>query len=71
MFPEKIEFDGEKYRTNSFNQTLNLIFKETKHLQGNKKESDSKKSLSYPLGVRCGARTHDTQNHNLVLYQLN
>ena len=22
-------------------------------------------------GVRCGARTHDTQNHNLVLYQLN
>ena len=21
--------------------------------------------------VRCGARTHDTQNHNLVLYQLN
>ena len=24
-----------------------------------------------PFGVRCGARTHDTQNHNLVLYQLN
>ena len=23
------------------------------------------------VGVRCGARTHDTQNHNLVLYQLN
>ena len=23
------------------------------------------------LWVRCGARTHDTQNHNLVLYQLN
>ena len=23
------------------------------------------------FGVRCGARTHDTQNHNLVLYQLN
>ena len=22
-------------------------------------------------GVRYGARTHDTQNHNLVLYQLN
>ena len=21
--------------------------------------------------VRCGARTHDNQNHNLVLYQLN
>ena len=23
------------------------------------------------FGVRCGARTHDTQTHNLVLYQLN
>ncbi len=23
------------------------------------------------FGVRYGARTHDTQNHNLVLYQLN
>ncbi len=27
--------------------------------------------LPQALGVRCGARTHDTQNHNLVLYQLN
>ena len=36
-----------------------------------KKENDSKnRSLSH-FGVRCGARTHDTQNHNLVLYQLN
>lgn len=23
------------------------------------------------IGVSYGARTHDTQNHNLVLYQLN
>ena len=23
------------------------------------------------FGVRCGARTPDNQNHNLVLYQLN
>ena len=54
MFPEKIEFDGENYRTNSFNQTLNLIFKETKHLQGNKKESDSKNRSQTHLGCDVG-----------------
>lgn len=26
MFPEKIEFDGEKYRTNSYNKVLDLIY---------------------------------------------
>ena len=25
----------------------------------------------FTFGVSYGARTHDTQNHNLVLYQLN
>ena len=33
---------------------------------------NTKKAGGLPaFGVRGGARTHDTQNHNLVLYQLN
>ena len=39
MFPEKIKFDGEKYRTNSYNQVLDLIYQETKQLrEGNVKK---------------------------------
>lgn len=36
-----------------------------------KKEETEKSASSFFCGVRCGARTHDNQNHNLVLYQLN
>ena len=34
MFPQKIEFDGEKYRTQTYNQVLDLIFQETNKLRG-------------------------------------
>ena len=37
MFPEKIEFDGENYRTASYNKVLDLIYQETKQLQAPKK----------------------------------
>ncbi len=30
-----------------------------------------KSIIAFLPRVRCGARTHDNQNHNLVLYQLN
>ena len=36
MFPEKIEFDGKNYRTNAYNKVLDLIFRETNKLRGNK-----------------------------------
>ena len=36
-----------------------------------KKMRTTLKIVLISVGVRCGARTHDTQNHNLVLYQLN
>ena len=36
MFPEKIEFDGKNYRTNTYNKVLDLIFRETNKLRGNK-----------------------------------
>ena len=39
--------------------------------RGKTKRERLEKSFSFQFGVRCGARTHDTQNHNLVLYQLN
>ena len=38
IFPEKIEFDGKNYRTNSYNKVLDLIFQETSKLRGKKKE---------------------------------
>ena len=42
MFPQKIQFDGEKYRTQSYNQVLDLIFQETKKLRGCEEEGIEK-----------------------------
>ena len=38
MFPEKIKFDGENYRTTEYNKVLDLIFMETNKLRGKGKE---------------------------------
>jgi DNA invertase Pin-like site-specific DNA recombinase len=38
IFPEKIEYDGKKYRTKNYNKMLDIIFQETKHLEGRKKK---------------------------------
>ena len=54
IFPEKVLFDGKNYRTTSFNGMLNLIFKETKHLQGNKKENDLNNRSHSHLGCDVG-----------------
>ena len=54
IFPEKLLFDGKKYRTKSFNGMLNLIYQETKHLRGYKKESDSKNRSQNHLGWMMG-----------------
>ena len=37
MFPEKIEFDGNNYRTTGYNKVLDLIYQQTKQLQEPKK----------------------------------
>ncbi len=42
MFPEKIEFDGKNYRTKSYNKMLDIIYQETKQLQGHKKKKSPK-----------------------------
>lgn len=54
MFPEKIEFDGKKHRTDSYNEVLDTILKDTSKLYEKKKEEPDKKSassLSVPLTV--------------------
>ena len=37
MFPQKIEFDGENYRTASYNRVLDLIYQQTNELRVSKK----------------------------------
>ena len=54
IFPEKLLFDGKNYRTKSFNGMLNLIYQETKHLRGNKKESDFQNRSQNHLGWMMG-----------------
>ena len=44
MFPEKIEFDGEKYRTNSYNKVLDLIYQQTNELRGCEKEKGERQA---------------------------
>lgn len=42
MFPEKIEYDGKNYRTEKYNQVLDLIFKETNKLRGKENKNAEK-----------------------------
>ena len=39
MFPEKIEYDGKDYRTNSYNKVLDLIYQQTNELRREIKEN--------------------------------
>ena len=39
MFPEKIEFDGTKYRTDSYNSVLTLIYQNANILERQKKKN--------------------------------
>lgn len=49
MFPEKIEFDGKKYQTESYNKVLDVIFKDISQLRAQKKEESVEISESSPL----------------------
>ncbi len=51
MFPEKFDFDGKSYRTNTYNKVLDLIYLQTNELRGQKKRDSSdfsEKSLQVP-----------------------
>ena len=54
IFDDKIEYDGEKYRTNSYNKVLDLIFQQTNELRGNKKRRNSNYSSFSHLVPRAG-----------------
>ena len=57
MFPQKIEFDGNKYRTNEYNKVLDLIYQQTRLRVGKKEngESFSTFSVSVPRpGIEPG-----------------
>ena len=50
IFPEKIEFDGKKFRTDNFNQVLSLIYQQTNELRGLNKKSEESFS-TFPASV--------------------
>ena len=54
MFPEKFDFDGKSYRTNSYNKVLDAIYVQTNELRGIKKAETpefSEISTSVPRAV--------------------
>ena len=61
IFPQKIEFDGENYRTATYNQVLDVIFKNTKQLQGPKKENGSKNRSHTHKGCNVGLEPTTTR----------
>ena len=64
MFPQKIEFDGNKYRTNEYNKVLDLIYQQTNELRVGKKEngeSFSTFSVSVPRPVILIFKTDSNQ----------
>ncbi len=48
IFPEKIEFDGEKYRTSKMNEVAELIFQSNNELGKQKQDLESTKPRSVP-----------------------
>ena len=57
IFDDKIEYDGEKYRTNSYNKVLDLIFQQTNELRGKEKEKGEKLS-SFSVSVPRPGTSH-------------
>ena len=52
MVSEKIEFDGENYRTKNYNKVLDLIFQDTSKLHGEKKEKSESQQENSDLVPR-------------------
>lgn len=55
VFSGKIKFDGKNYRTNSYNKILDIVYQETRQLQGYKKseplENSRNSDLVPPTGI--------------------
>ena len=54
MFPEKIEFDGKKYRTKNYNKVLDFIYQQTDELQNFETKSGESFSTFSALVARPG-----------------
>ena len=54
IFKEKIEFDGEKYRTPKFKDGFGFIYQKTNELKGLKKEKGDKLSNVSHLVLKAG-----------------
>lgn len=63
MFPEKIEFDGKTYRTNSYNKVLDLIYQQTNELRGVEKKSGESFS-TFSASVPRAGTSH--RNHRKI-----
>ena len=55
MFPEKIEFDGKKYRTKNHNKVLDFIYQQTNELQN----FETKNGESFLGFLRFSSETRD------------
>ncbi len=51
MFPEKIEFDGKTYRTNSYNKVLDLIYQQTNKLRGGEEKKSGESFSTFSASV--------------------
>ena len=61
VFAEKIEFDGNQYRTSTCNKLVELIVNQTNELRGDKKKIGAPKNI----GLQFSAQNRST---NIGLY---
>ena len=58
IFPEKVQFDGKRYRTESLNKVLELIYNETNELRGRKAQKKTDVLPSVSFSAQDETRTH-------------
>ena len=63
MFPEKIEFDGKKYRTKNYNKVLDFIYQQTNELQ----EYKTKNGESFLGFLRFSSETRDWTGDLMIM----
>ena len=70
MFPEKFDFDGKSYRTNTYNKVLDLIYLQTNELRGQKEKRLFRFPWKVSFGTPSGARLRYLQMRSRVLESL-
>ena len=63
IFPEKIEFDGKNYRTNSYNKMLDVIYQETSKLRGRKNKKSPEKTGDFSQVPGAGVEPAQPRGH--------